>query len=261
MALHARSGFCTSGVPVIEGCSRYTVILYDGVRYDPWSPEGPAPSPETIAWGLANLNRYGGHTSRPLSVAEHSIWIALHIACGGSDNELFQYAADALAGNNLNWLSVFKTVPHIRVTQSLFGLIHDTAEGAGLVDVPSPVGRHAAMIPYKDAHDRCTVWLCNAWGVQPPPWPSIVKEIDHAVLGAEMAIRPSVKLSNGDYVPPWPNLDLAGKHDLSLLSTKYIREAWVSAFYTLRNLATCDLVEESTGRLTIAANVPLKELK
>lgn len=75
-----------------------TVRLIDGQDYDPWECRGRAPSAETAAFGLARLNRYGGHTTRPYSVAEHSIWMALYIVCGGTDNPLFQESAAWFAG-------------------------------------------------------------------------------------------------------------------------------------------------------------------
>jgi hypothetical protein len=72
-------------------------------------PSGPTPSPATIAHGLARLCRYGGHVNREgiYSVAEHCIWIAMHIACGGSDNTMFELHAYKLANKDQNWVRVF----------------------------------------------------------------------------------------------------------------------------------------------------------
>lgn len=217
--------------------TNYTVVLVDAVRYDPWDPSGPAPSPETVAHGLSNLNRYGGHTMRPLSVAEHSIFIALYIACKGSDNSAFRVAARALADGDDRWVSVFGKITSERAKVALLGLIHDCPEGCGLVDVPSPVGRHPEMAEYKKAHERCMEWLSEAWDIPPPPWPDEVKAVDTSILGAEVAIRPAgtvVMDETGKALPQWPGLDLAFLHNLSLQGAKYIRDAWVSAFKTLK---------------------------
>lgn len=212
---------------------KYTVVLIDGKRYDPWSPEGCAPAPETVAWGLSNLNRYGGHTTRPLSVAEHSIWVALNIACAGHNKKIFKKVVDLVGIRKLE--DALNILPCDNSRAALIGLCHDAPEGAGLVDLPSPVGRHVAMQEYKEAHDRCATWLCTDWGITAPPWPTIIKETDNSVLGAEAAIRPDLKLKKEEKLASWPYLDLANQHDLSKLGTEYIREVWVKLFYHLKN--------------------------
>lgn len=212
--------------------NKYSIICVDNVSYDPWQATGPTPSPETLAHGLANLCRYSGHVFRTLSVAEHSIWIALNLACNGTDNPEFKRTADLLGSGCIDIF--LDDLPRTKATLALTGLCHDVSESWGLVDLPSPIGRHPEMKPYKDAHERASKRLCLAWGVPPPPWPKEVLDADHAILGAESAIRPRNTLN----LPPWPNLDLAGKHDLSIFGYKYIRDAWIKLFYYLRDGVT-----------------------
>ena len=218
--------------------NRYKIRMIDSVLYDPWSPSGPTPSPETVAHGLANLCRYGGHVTRRYSVAEHSIWVALHLACNGADNDAFRTAANAIAAGNAK--EAFYVTPPDRARLALCGLVHDAPEGCGLVDVPGPIGRHEEMREYQNAHERCIKWLCDGWGISGyAECYDQVKAVDIAILGAELAIRPVGAMGHdgsGEDIPPWSGLDLAIEHDLSLYGHKYIHGAWVAAYRTLGKL-------------------------
>lgn len=215
--------------------NRFRVRLVDGKLYDPWSPSGPVPEPETVAYGLARLCRYGGHVRRSYSVAEHSIWIALNLACGGHDNEAFEKAAYGIM--NAHTEAFFVTPPD-RAQLALFGLIHDAPEGCGLVDVPGPVLRHEEMKAYKQAHDCCIAWLCDGWGIPKPPWPKEVKETDISILGAEMNIRPFVydaeEPGSGEDLQEWPRIDLAEKS--CLWDPLYTGATWLNAFKVLKHI-------------------------
>lgn len=217
--------------------NQYKVRLIDGVLYDPWSPSGKPPTPITVAWGLANLNRYGGHTTRPYSVAEHSIWVALYLACAGADNAIFRECAVALAAGHRSWaepLGWGKVDPK-HLALALLGLVHDAPEGCGLVDVVGPVLRHEEMKPYKQAHERCIAWLCEDWKITPPPWPDAIKQADMAILGPEMELRIGpFGDGNGENFKPWPGLALGGEHDLSHFGPRYLRRAWLDLYKLLR---------------------------
>lgn len=219
--------------------NRHKVRLIDGILYDPFYPSGPAPSPETVAHGLAYLCRYGGQVQRYYSVAEHSLWVALHLACGGSDNDQFKGAADAIAAGSYKDAFHYACEPE-RAPAALLGLVHDASEGCGLVDMPGPVGSREEMVAYKQAHDRCTTWICREWGIEESEeLHAKVKEVDLAILGAEVAIRPkhataTAFAGSGEQFSPWPNLDLGVQHDLSVLNPKYVRRAWMAAYEALR---------------------------
>lgn len=218
--------------------NRYKMRFIDGLLYDPWSPSGPVPTPETVAYALANLCRYGGHVTRRYTVAEHSIWVALHLACGGSDNDAFRTAANSIAAGNEK--EAFCATPPERARLALCGLCHDCPEGAGLVDVPGPVGRREEMREYQKAHERVIKWLCDGWGISGyDECHAQVKAVDIAVLGAELAIRPVGATGHdgsGEDIPRWPGLDLAVEHDLSLYGHKYLQRAWSSAYHVLHKL-------------------------
>ena len=202
----------------------------------PLAPCWCGPESETIAHGLSNLNRYGGHTRRPLSVAEHSLWCAVYLACDGADNELFRTRADGVANNKpLEWVWTM----HPRL--ALLALIDDAPEGCGLVDVPGPVLRHHEMTEYKFAHVRCYDWLSRGWGIVLPTNEEheLVKAVDTSILGAEMAVRPvgTARDGGGENLPEWAGSDLAGRHDLSRLGPAYVRDVRARAFHLLMERA------------------------
>jgi diaminopimelate decarboxylase len=99
------------------------------------------------------------------------------------------------------------------------------------VDVVGPVLRHAEMAEYKQAHERCIQWLCEGWGIRPPPWPDEIKAVDYSILGAERAIRPvpiDGQVGSAEDLSPWPGLDLV------VDGPRAARDTWISAFHTLR---------------------------
>lgn len=216
--------------------NRRKVRLIDGRLYDPWNPSGLPPSPETAVYGLSRLCRYGGAVRRFYSVAEHCIWVMLHLACGGSDSREFQSRADVLGDGGV-FLDVLGGTNSQRARLALLGLVHDAPEGCGLVDMPGPVLRNAPMAEYRAAHVRCADWLLDGWGIVRPSdeEAEAVRKIDYGILGAEMLIRPAITdgvAGSGEDVPPWPGLDLFGRHNLARFGSRFVREAWLSAYHT-----------------------------
>lgn len=84
------------------------IMLASGQLFDPLNPRVDDFEIDDIAHGLALCNRFAGHTLRPWSVAQH----CLHVA-------------SLLPG-----------------PLKVHGLLHDAAEGLGLLDMPTPVKVH-----------------------------------------------------------------------------------------------------------------------
>lgn len=77
------------------------VFIYtaSGRRYFPTSPRPEEVFIEDIAHALSQINRYTGHTSRPISVAQHSVLCARHASPECALEALLHDAAEAYLGD------------------------------------------------------------------------------------------------------------------------------------------------------------------
>lgn len=111
---------------------------------------------EDIAHALSMLCRFGGHTTRFYSVAEHSIHVAALLP------------------------------PTLR----LWGLLHDAAE-AYVIDLPRPLKR--CLPGYREIEDRVMAAVAERFAL-PMPMPAEVKAADESMLMAEagqvLAVEP-----------------------------------------------------------------------
>jgi uncharacterized protein len=126
-----------------------------GRRVDPLSPRTDDLDVRDIAHALSNQCRFGGHCRVFYSVAQHSCAVAdLVDRAGGS-------AVDAL-----------------------WGLLHDAAE-AYLGDLPHPLKHRSALgEAYRGAEARLEAAITERFAL-PPHRPSLVGEIDRALLATE----------------------------------------------------------------------------
>ncbi len=104
---------------------------------------------EDIAHALAHQCRYGGHTSRFYSVAEHSVLVSLAVPPG----------------------------------DALWGLLHDAAE-AYCVDIPAPLKRY--LPEYRDVENRVLAAVCQQFGLS-PVMPESVRDVDARIVHNERA--------------------------------------------------------------------------
>ena len=139
-----QGGLYRTGVPVIGFTTgpRPTAVMevQSGTFIDVFNPDPALIKIEDIAHGLSHLCRFGGHTVRHYSVAEHSWWVSQQVP------EEF----------------------------ALQGLMHDATE-AYLVDIPTPIKKHFPM--YYEVEKRLHAAICERFGVD-PAMPGPVKEAD-----------------------------------------------------------------------------------
>lgn len=109
----------------------HSFTTLSGVRFDLANPQASAINIGDIAGALSLVNRYGGHTTEPLNVAEHSIRVAL----------IAGYVAKQAGRSPADCAAV-----------SLMGLLHDAAE-AYVGDMISPL---KALVgdPYRQVEER-----------------------------------------------------------------------------------------------------------
>lgn len=90
-----------------------------GQMFFPWSPEPSKINLTDIAHALSQLNRWGGHTRLPYSVAQHSVLVARRLAGRGTGS--LGFGSMRLAS---------------------YGLLHDSTEAYMGGDIVSPIKRH-----------------------------------------------------------------------------------------------------------------------
>lgn len=126
------------------------IQTFTGRQFWPLDPRAEDVTIEDIAHALSHRCRYGGHTNRFYSVAQHSVLVS-------------------------------QQVP---VEHALEGLLHDAAE-AYLPDVARPVKDHLDGFRAVEAAVEASV--AKAFDLT-HPWPDAVKRVDTAILGDEVAI-------------------------------------------------------------------------
>lgn len=147
------------------------IMTYTGRMIDPLDLNELDVDIRDIAHALSNTCRFGGHSRRFYSVAEHSILVTL-------------------------WLMDQKQP----ASGCLWGLLHDAAE-AYLGDVPSPYKSKALFRvgnfheTYKEVENRTMSTIASAFGL-PRPMPLLVHEIDRLVLNYELGIHMGLHAGN-----------------------------------------------------------------
>lgn len=147
-----------AGVPLQEAAARGLVgndnrigdfsQVYSARKFWPLDPRPEEVHIEDIAHSLAMQCRWGGHCIRFLSVAEHSVHVAM-------------------------------SLPR---KHALWGLLHDGSE-AYVTDVPRPL--KYSIQNYREYEDNVMRAICDRYGL-PHEVPEAVKWADDAILGDEI---------------------------------------------------------------------------
>ena len=129
--------------------SRGFIGTFSGMRFWPLEPDPEKVCIEDIAHALSCQCRFGGHSSRFYSVAEHSIRVSK--LCAPED--------------------------------ALWGLLHDASE-AYLVDLPRPLKELPEFAAYREAESRLQRVIVVSFGLSPEQ-PASVTEADDTMLWIE----------------------------------------------------------------------------
>ena len=121
-----------------------------------------------IAYSLSNLCRFGGHTNRFYSVAEHSVRVSQK--CLKKD--------------------------------ALTGLLHDASE-AYLVDLPRPVKVY--LSEYRQYEEKVQRVIAGKFGIT-WPYPASVYEADHRLLVTEMRDLMTHYINEGLVIKPYKEI-------------------------------------------------------
>lgn len=160
--------------------------LWVGAGYlDPRAPEAATFRLVDIARGLSRRSRYAGHTTRPWSVAQHSLAVANMAARLDLSLDL-----EAVA------------------------LLHDAAE-AFFADIPAPLKRLPEMAPYRRLEDALQAAIFAAFGLTEAAahWRDLVAGLDRAAMYREKR----------DLIPAtaarWPDVPVVIRGDILATAT------------------------------------------
>lgn len=130
------------------------IETYTGTRFRPLSPSASLISIKDIAHSLSQQCRFGGHTRKPYSVAEHSVRVCRRLHEQGCS----------------------------KIVQ-LWGLLHDASE-AYLVDIPAPLKHTPAFDAYRVAERALMDSICDKFYL-PRDEPEEVLSADQTLLATE----------------------------------------------------------------------------
>jgi uncharacterized protein len=149
-------------------CESTYIQVHTGRKFWPANPDPADLDIRDIAHALALMNRYNGHTKRPLSVAQHSVLCSLRCP-----------------------------------DEPRWALLHDATE-AYLPDVTRPVKR---LLPqFDDIETRLMRVIADRYGLV-WPMPECVKHIDTVMLVTErrdVLATPPIPWAGGAGIDPLP---------------------------------------------------------
>lgn len=148
---------------------------FTGRMFYPLAAEPGDIDPVDVAHALSQMCRYGGHTRRFYSVAEHSVLVS-------------RWLEDAIGGT-------------LGRAEAVRGLLHDAAE-AYVGDMVRPLKHH--MPQYREVEDRLLGVVAERFGVEGGVYSPAVKEADNRILldeRAELLTAPPQAWGQDDLTP------------------------------------------------------------
>jgi hypothetical protein len=191
------------------------ILVNSGVLFDVFNPEPELIQIEDIGHALSHLCRYGGHTPKFYSVAQHSVYCSYH---PGTLKEQMQY------------------------------LLHDASE-AYMVDLPRPIKRN--LPEYRKTEDNLLEVILGFFEVNFPLSDS-THDVDNLILGYEYYNLFEIKNKKFDYWNPSKAkqifvkryyelaIALAGGSDYNMIQPSDIQVKFLqdfTAWSNIRNLA------------------------
>src|ERR1035438_4728072 len=140
---------CALCFPGIVNMSRAFINLFSGMRFWPLEPDPEKVCIEDIAHALSCQCRFGGHSNKFYSIAQHAVLVSKLCA----------------------------------PEHALWGLLHDGSE-AYLVDVPRPLKELPEFAAYREAERRLQRVIAVRFGLSPEQ-PASVTEADDTMLWIE----------------------------------------------------------------------------
>jgi hypothetical protein len=172
------------------------IQLYSGNIFKPLNPDVNTFTIEDIAQGLVETSRFGGHMQRPYKVCQHTI-----IMCRWFLKQGMTFEAQC-------------------------ALMHESDEGLGLCDMPSPIKYLPEMLGYRNLCKTVVNAALLKVGII-IPIPPIVKELDDRMKAAEAKVLMRI-------VPEWArNVDTSDIIIKPYRNPYYGKKVWLKLFKQL----------------------------
>lgn len=182
------------------------IQTFSGHKFYPLDPNPGLIDLEDLAHGLAHECRYGNHSNKFYSVADHS-W---------------------MMSKYLFTVERYPDSVHDLQNLKLYALLHDSAE-AYLCDIPRPVKHRPEMLFYREAEDRLLDMILDKFGIErSAEIDGLIKTADRDMLCHELADRNVRKPVHEDYeIRPTTEMLECGMHCFSPVTMKSI---WFEEF-------------------------------
>lgn len=148
------------------------IRTHTGKLVDPFDLDPSLICIEDVAFALASISRFGGHTR--LTVAQHSCMVC----------DQLRSCADTAAF-------------------AFDGLMHDASESMGLLDLPAPVKYRPEMQAYRIAEHRAGSVLAEVFGFRWPKPPEVAV-VDKRMRYTEQRDLMGREHRQGDEYEPYP---------------------------------------------------------
>jgi len=158
---------------------RPVILTRSGRFIDLFDPSPDDIVIEDIAHGLACCNRFAGHTKRPISVAQHSVYVA---RISNQTQGLFHDASEAYMGDVTKWLKMTPEMAKYREVEEKLQQIIYRKFGCPEEMTPEVAYADKLMLRFEGGQGyELSIW--NDWLERLPKYPPVSLE-ELAMIGA-----------------------------------------------------------------------------
>lgn len=157
---------------------RPIILTRSGRFIDLFDPKEEDILLEDIAHGLACCNRFAGHTNRPISVAQHSVYVA---RLSNQPQGLFHDASEAYLGDITKWLKETPEMAKYREVEENLQQIIYRKFGCPKEMTPEVAYADKLMLRFEGGEGYgLPIW--NGWLEKLPKYPPVSPE-ERAMIG------------------------------------------------------------------------------
>lgn len=196
------------------------ILTYTGRHVNPLEVKPSDVCKEDIAHGLALINRFNGHTQKPITVAQHAVYVSRLLDGTGLEwDGLHHDDGEAYVGDMTKWLKESEAMAAFRKAEECAQWACYESFG---VDPTHYMDTPRFMHPFVQAADQLMVRFEGAYGFKAKHW-------------RKWCVLPGL---NGKY--PWPSSEEIERiGPWRPWSWKQAEEAWLLRFDLLADRPEC----------------------